>query len=287
MSFEQNMILDATTGSIARFVNHSCSPNCRMRKWTVAGQPRMALFAGDKPIMTGEELTYDYKFAPFSAKNVQRCLCGSPNCRGFLGPKQKEVKEPAAKASPAQSSSAQSRKRKGRDEDDKDAPAGVKKKRKIKAAAGAVVKRSLAKSASLKAAKGVAKGAATAIRKTVSAAISARSKKTKAVGKKVVAKKVLATKASASSSLAATARKSPGLVLKNRYGRAPARLSSSASGLTIIAAAPPLPDEHQQRRAGTWSLEPSPEPEPPRRKALDVSRELKIRLVPKSVSARA
>jgi histone-lysine N-methyltransferase ASH1L len=46
MSFDQNMIIDATTGSIARFVNHSCSPNCRMIKWIVSGQPRMALFAG-------------------------------------------------------------------------------------------------------------------------------------------------------------------------------------------------------------------------------------------------
>ena len=33
-----------------------------MIKWTVAGKPRMALFAGDNVIMTGEELTYDYNF---------------------------------------------------------------------------------------------------------------------------------------------------------------------------------------------------------------------------------
>lgn len=87
MAFDQNMIIDATTGSIARFVNHSCAPNCRMEKWIVHGQPRMALFAGEKPIMTGDELTYDYNFDPFSAKNVQKCLCGSDNCRGVLGPK--------------------------------------------------------------------------------------------------------------------------------------------------------------------------------------------------------
>lgn len=87
MAFDQNMIIDATTGSIARFVNHSCAPNCRMEKWIVHGQPRMALFAGERPIMTGDELTYDYNFDPFSAKNVQKCLCGSENCRGVLGPK--------------------------------------------------------------------------------------------------------------------------------------------------------------------------------------------------------
>jgi [histone H3]-lysine4 N-trimethyltransferase ASH1L len=86
------MIIDATRGSIARFVNHSCEPNCRMVKWIVAGKPRMALFAGDRPIMTGEELTYDYNFDPFSAKNVQKCRCGSENCRGILGPRPKDQK---------------------------------------------------------------------------------------------------------------------------------------------------------------------------------------------------
>lgn len=98
MAFDQNMIIDATTGSIARFVNHSCNPNCRMEKWIVHGQPRMALFAGDQPIMTGEELTYDYNFDPFSAKNVQKCLCGSANCRGILGPKVSKAAKTEPKA---------------------------------------------------------------------------------------------------------------------------------------------------------------------------------------------
>ena len=64
-----------------------------MIKWTVSGKPRMALFAGDNGIMTGEELTYDYNFDPFSAKNVQECRCGAEGCRGVLGPKPKEMKE--------------------------------------------------------------------------------------------------------------------------------------------------------------------------------------------------
>ncbi|ETN46014.1 uncharacterized protein HMPREF1541_00197 [Cyphellophora europaea CBS 101466] len=91
MLFDQNMIIDATTkGSIARFVNHSCNPNCRMEKWTVNGKPRMALFAGEGGIMTGEELTYDYNFDPFSQKNVQECRCGEERCRGVLGPRPKK-----------------------------------------------------------------------------------------------------------------------------------------------------------------------------------------------------
>ncbi|EKV16615.1 Histone-lysine N-methyltransferase (Ash1), putative [Penicillium digitatum] len=95
MYFDQNMIIDATRGSIARFVNHACEPNCRMEKWTVAGKPRMALFAGDRGISTGEELSYDYNFDPYSNKNVQQCRCGSANCRGFLGPRLKDKQQRA------------------------------------------------------------------------------------------------------------------------------------------------------------------------------------------------
>ncbi|KAL4862913.1 hypothetical protein BDV12DRAFT_35046 [Aspergillus spectabilis] len=95
MYFDQNMIIDATRGSIARFVNHGCDPNCRMEKWTVAGKPRMALFAGDRGVMTGEELTYDYNFDPYSQKNVQQCRCGSAKCRGILGPRKREKEQRA------------------------------------------------------------------------------------------------------------------------------------------------------------------------------------------------
>lgn len=90
MSFDNKMIIDATRGTIARFVNHSCEPNCEMIKWTVGGEPRMALFAGSRGVMTGDELTYDYNFDPFSQKNIQVCRCGTESCRGVLGPKPKK-----------------------------------------------------------------------------------------------------------------------------------------------------------------------------------------------------
>ncbi|BDD63353.1 hypothetical protein MAP00_008253 [Monascus purpureus] len=99
MYFDQNMIIDATRGSIARFVNHSCEPNCRMEKWTVSGKPRMALFAGSRGIMTGDELSYDYNFDPYSQKNVQECRCGSSTCRGILGPRPKDKEKRMLKQS--------------------------------------------------------------------------------------------------------------------------------------------------------------------------------------------
>jgi len=71
-----------------------------MVKWTVEGKPRMALFAGDRGIMTGDELTYDYKFDPFSAMNIQMCRCGMPSCRGVLGPRPKEREAKEANLDP-------------------------------------------------------------------------------------------------------------------------------------------------------------------------------------------
>lgn len=163
MSFDQNMIIDATTGSIARFVNHSCNPNCRMIKWIVSGQPRMALFAGDQPIMTGDELTYDYNFDPFSAKNVQRCLCGSHNCRGVLGPKPRETK-PVIKNVIKETVKAGKRKLQELLGDDKDDAA--KPKAKKPKAGGKVI--TSTKGALANVGMQLKQGAATAIKKGVS-----------------------------------------------------------------------------------------------------------------------
>ncbi|KAJ8121548.1 hypothetical protein ONZ43_g2026 [Nemania bipapillata] len=192
MSFDQNMIIDATTGSIARFVNHSCQPNCRMVKWIVSGQPRMALFAGDRDIMTGEELTYDYNFDPFSAKNVQKCLCGSPNCRGVLGPKPKEVKPPKPskeELAKAAKESNKKGKRKLKDAlgEQAEAGPGATKKRKIKTTAGIkALATGVKHTASLKAA---TKGAATVLKRSMST-ISVSTKVALGKKDKVPSKKV-------------------------------------------------------------------------------------------------
>ncbi|KAF2674882.1 hypothetical protein BT63DRAFT_420142 [Microthyrium microscopicum] len=90
MTFNKGLIIDGFVGNVCRFVNHSCDPNCTIEKWTVDGQPRMALFAGRGGVEVGDEITYDYKFAPFSKTNVQKCLCGAKNCIGVLGPAPKK-----------------------------------------------------------------------------------------------------------------------------------------------------------------------------------------------------
>ncbi|PIA90642.1 Histone-lysine N-methyltransferase, H3 lysine-4 specific [Cercospora beticola] len=78
-------IVDATKkGGIARFINHSCSPNCTAKIIKVEGTPRIVIYAL-KDIMKNDELTYDYKFErEIGATDRIPCLCGSANCKGFL-----------------------------------------------------------------------------------------------------------------------------------------------------------------------------------------------------------
>jgi SET domain-containing protein len=74
-------------GSIARFANHSCLPNCEIQKWTVDGLQRMCIFSA-RPIKAGEEITYDYNFQCFNSEAQQPCYCESSKCRGTIGAKQ-------------------------------------------------------------------------------------------------------------------------------------------------------------------------------------------------------
>ena len=53
-------LIDATMkGNKARFINHSCEPNCQAEYWTVEGRERVGIFA-TKLISEGQEITYDY-----------------------------------------------------------------------------------------------------------------------------------------------------------------------------------------------------------------------------------
>ncbi|EGC39214.1 hypothetical protein DICPUDRAFT_27300, partial [Dictyostelium purpureum] len=80
--------LDASRrGNLARFINHSCDPNCETQKWIVGGEVKIGIFS-IKPIEKGTELTFDYNYERFGASK-QECYCGSKNCRGFLGQKAK------------------------------------------------------------------------------------------------------------------------------------------------------------------------------------------------------
>ncbi|CAD6903825.1 unnamed protein product [Tilletia controversa] len=94
-------VLDAgMKGSVIRFANHSCSPNCYVMKWTICGTDeqltaefQIGMYAL-RDIEAGEELTYDYGWSEFRPKAVSaevtapiKCLCGASTCTGTLGGK--------------------------------------------------------------------------------------------------------------------------------------------------------------------------------------------------------
>lgn len=79
------MVIDAThQGNLARFINHSCDPNCFAKTISLNGSKRIVLYA-KKSIRGGEEITYDYKFpTEKDPKKKVKCLCGSNSCRKYL-----------------------------------------------------------------------------------------------------------------------------------------------------------------------------------------------------------
>lgn len=79
---DDHEVVDATMhGNAARFINHSCEPNCYSKVITVDNKKHIVIFAL-RSILKGEELTYDYKF-PIEDVKIP-CSCGSRRCRKFL-----------------------------------------------------------------------------------------------------------------------------------------------------------------------------------------------------------
>ena len=78
-------VIDAGAGgNDARFINHSCKPNCE----TVIETKRVYIEA-IRTIEPGEELNYDYQLArspddPPDADQIYACRCGHPECRGSM-----------------------------------------------------------------------------------------------------------------------------------------------------------------------------------------------------------
>lgn len=89
MKLSAKEVIDPThKGNIARFMNHSCEPNCITQKWNVLGEISVGIFAL-KDIHPGEELTFDYQFDVYKTP-LCKCLCGVRNCKGYLGLMQTE-----------------------------------------------------------------------------------------------------------------------------------------------------------------------------------------------------
>ena len=78
-------VIDALYGgNTARWINHSCAPNCE----ALEDDGRIFIHAL-RPIEAGEELNYDYGLVidePLTdeLKADYACCCGAPECRGTL-----------------------------------------------------------------------------------------------------------------------------------------------------------------------------------------------------------
>lgn len=64
LSCKKNYINATEMGNIARFINHSCQPNCRVEFWEVFRKTCVGIFA-ECDIKEGDEITYDYKFESY------------------------------------------------------------------------------------------------------------------------------------------------------------------------------------------------------------------------------
>lgn len=86
MSLIHGTVIDSTMkGNWARFINHSCEPNCVAEKWLVNGEYRMGIFA-KRDLISNEEITIDYRFETFGSVDLanEKCYCGAPTCRGTI-----------------------------------------------------------------------------------------------------------------------------------------------------------------------------------------------------------
>ncbi|KAI8976993.1 hypothetical protein BDF20DRAFT_835829 [Mycotypha africana] len=89
LDYAKGEVIDACTkGTEARFINHSCHPNCHIEKWLFRGESHFGVFAS-MDIEPYSELFYDYNFSTFngSVESQQPCYCGSKDCRGTIGRK--------------------------------------------------------------------------------------------------------------------------------------------------------------------------------------------------------
>ena len=82
---DSRIVIDAgVDGNEARFLNHSCNPNCES-----VIEKRRVFIEAVRDIEPGEEMTYDYQIQredddPPGIEEVFACHCGFPQCRGTM-----------------------------------------------------------------------------------------------------------------------------------------------------------------------------------------------------------
>lgn len=84
-SLDGGDVIDANVrGNSARWINHSCDPNCEARE-----EGGRVFIHAKRSIKAGQELFYDYGLVldePYTEqlRRDYQCLCGAAQCRGML-----------------------------------------------------------------------------------------------------------------------------------------------------------------------------------------------------------
>ncbi|HYH95084.1 SET domain-containing protein [Hyalangium sp.] len=84
-TLDENTVIDAAVdGNEARFINHSCDPNCQ----ALIEDDKIFIYAL-KDISPGDELLYDYAYERAEGMDEESeqlyvCRCGAKNCRGTI-----------------------------------------------------------------------------------------------------------------------------------------------------------------------------------------------------------
>jgi SET domain-containing protein len=84
-AIDDDIVIDASVdGNEARFINHSCDPNC-----DAVVEDGCIWIETIRDVAPGEELAYDYAFVlperhTPAAKRRYPCSCGSATCRGTI-----------------------------------------------------------------------------------------------------------------------------------------------------------------------------------------------------------
>jgi SET domain-containing protein len=93
---DRSVVIDAgVNGNDARYINHSCDPNCESLI-----DDRRVFIEAIRTIQPGEELTYDYQIGrdrndPQDIDQIYACRCGAGKCRGsMLWPPRRKARPP-------------------------------------------------------------------------------------------------------------------------------------------------------------------------------------------------
>ena len=82
---DRGVVIDGGhNGNEARFINHSCDPNCES-----VIEDRRVFIEAIRTIRPGDELTYDYQIGrdredPPNVDEIFACRCGAVSCRGSM-----------------------------------------------------------------------------------------------------------------------------------------------------------------------------------------------------------